>query len=283
MENALECCDFMTLFEAAYKRIRIARYKNIPLTLIYIELSRNLVLYVFCFMRIKLIPIFVLVLFVFANTGWAQRSDVTISFSEQFFDAILDAVFQNGGALEFPLASSFDNQREMTDIAFAGDESFFVKSFVPSPLACTEKLRLLREINGVRTSVRFRDGRIYSPLAFSGGYRPPFVGCVEFAGWAETNIDLEFDQSAQRLVARVRVLNVNLNGTGGIGGAVIARMLQSSIDKKVNPIEIFKLEKVSFMVPVQNSTVVRMKAISVRHEISNGVMNIHITYDFLKG
>ena len=37
----------------------------------------------------------------------------------------------------------------------------------------------LREMNGVRTAVRFREGKVYVPLAFSGMYSPPFVGCVE--------------------------------------------------------------------------------------------------------
>ena len=87
-------------------------------------------------------------------------------------------------------------------------------------------------MNGVRTAVRFRDGKILAPLAFSGSYNPPFVGCVPFSGWAESVIDLEFDQNSQRLIARARVLNVNLNGTGGIGGSVVAKLVQGSIDKK---------------------------------------------------
>jgi hypothetical protein len=121
-----------------------------------------------------------------------------------------------------------------------------------------------------------------APLAFSGNYNPPFIGCVSFAGLAETVIDLEFDQQNQRLVARARVLNVSLNGTGGVGGSVIAKLVQSSIDKKVNPIELFRTDKVSFMLPVQNNTTLRMKAVGVRYEITNGGVNIHIAYEFAK-
>ena len=56
-------------------------------------------------------------------------------------------------------------------------------------------------------------------------------------------IDLEFDQASQRLVARARVLNVNLSGTGGVGGTVVAKLVQSSIDKKINPIELIQLNR----------------------------------------
>ena len=137
-------------------------------------------------------------------------------------------------------------------------------------------------MNGVRTAVRFREGKIYVPIAFSGSYAPPFIGCVGFSGWAETNLDLEFDQTGQRLVGRVRVLNVNLNGTGGVGGSVIAKLIQGSIDKKLNPIEIMRLDKISFGVPIQNVGNLSMKALAVRPEVANGSLNVVVTYQFVK-
>lgn len=130
--------------------------------------------------------------------------------------------------------------------------------------------------------MRFRDGKILAPLAFAGNYNPPFVGCVAFSGWAESSIDLEFDQNAQRLVARVRVLNVNLNGTGGIGGSVVAKLVQSSIDKRINPIELFQLSKLSFAVPLKGSGELSMRAVGLRHELQNGTINVVVTYEFGK-
>lgn len=234
-------------------------------------------------MRTNKIAAIAVSLLMFAVSVSAQRGGVTITLDEQFFDAVLDAVFQNGGPPEFQLGSNIKTVKEKR--YRASDTPNIGNSFAAPlrPTSCTDRVRLLRENNGVRTTVRFRDGKIYAPLAFSGSYSPPFIGCVEFAGWAETNLDLEFDQAAQRVVARVRVLNVNLNGTGGAGGTVIARLLQNSIDKKLNPIEIMKLEKLSFILPVQNSNAVKMKAVSVRNEIVNGALNVHITFDFLKG
>ena len=93
----------------------------------------------------------------------------------------------------------------------------------------------------------------------------------------------EFDQAGQRVIGRVRVLNVNLNGTGGVGGSIIARMIQSSIDKKLNPIDIISLEKMHFMLPIRSSAKVRARATAVRPDVGNTVLSFHITYSFEKG
>ena len=215
--------------------------------------------------------IFLPVLFV---SGFAQRSEITISFNEQFFDSLLDAVFQNAGPIEFPIAENRGESAQPAGFSFAPSRK--------AP-ACTESVRLLREVGGVRTAVRFRDGKIYAPLAFSGSYSPPFIGCVEFSGWAETNVDLQFDQNGQRLIARAQVLNVSLNGTGGLGGTVIARMLQGSIDKKINPIEVVRLDKLSFLIPMKTAGAIRMRAVGMRHDIGSGGLNVHVAFEFLKG
>jgi len=216
--------------------------------------------------------IFVLLIAVFS--AQAQRPEVTITLNETFFDGVLDALFQNAGPIEFSIASNGTQNTQQPRQVLSFRES--------SNGSCKEVIQLQRENNGVRTAVRFREGKILAPLAFAGNYNPPFVGCVSFAGYAETSIDLEFDQQNQRLIARARVLNVSLNGTGGVGGSVIAKLVQGSIDKKINPIEIFRMERLSFLVPVQNTGGLRMKAVGVRHDVDNGLLRIHIAYEFAK-
>lgn len=206
--------------------------------------------------------------------AFAQKAEVTISLNEAFFDAALDALFTGGAPLEFSIA---ENGRPSTKAPRPLVNSF---ASLPANPTCSETIKIQREVNGVRTAVRFRDGKILAPLAFSGNYNPPFVGCVAFSGWAESSIDLEFDGNAQRLVARARVLNVNLNGTGGVGGSVIAKLVQGSIDKKINPIEIFQLGKLSFSVPVKGSADLKMRATGIRHELLNGVINVVVSYEF---
>jgi hypothetical protein len=222
----------------------------------------------------------------------AQKPEVTISLNEAFFDSLLDSVFQNFDPPEFSMAGRDLDLRDAetrSKIDFLGvSYSAFVHTGVSRSLnaengQCVESVKILREMRGVRTAVRFRDGKIVLPLAFSGNYAPPFLGCVEFAGWAESNLDLEFDQGTQRLVGRVRVNSVNLNGTGGIGGSVIAKLIQGSIDKKMNPIEILSLDKVSFGLPVQRSGTLKMRAHRIKPEVGNGVLYVRVEYDFVKG
>lgn len=197
-------------------------------------------------------------LLLFSGVANAQRAEMTLSLNDAFFDAALDSVFQNFDAPSFPI------KEQRTS-------------------GCDESVTILREMNGVRTAVRFREGKVSVPLAFRGRYSLPFVGCTDFAGWAETNIDLEFDRDGQRLVGRARVLNVNLNGSGGVGGSMIAKMLQSSIDKKLNPIDLVKLENISFAFPIRSTGTLKMRAISVRPDVSTGQLDLVITYEFLKG
>lgn len=231
-----------------------------------------------------------LAVFLFVSAAAAQKAEVTVSLNEAFFDALLDSMYQNYDPPEFSVAGAFPKggdiapaTRTMSGVyAFSFAETASTAAKRSAQPVCSETVKILREMSGVRTAVRFREGKIYVPLAFSGNYNPPFVGCVEFAGWAESVVDLEFDQAGQRLIGRARVQSVNLNGTGGVGGTLIAKLIQGSIDKKLNPIEILRLDKVSFGVPIQNTGNIRMKAVGITPEISNGMLNIRIAYDFLK-
>ena len=245
------------------------------------------------FMRI-LLPVFLILLLASFSIA-QQKAEVTISLNEAFFDAALDAVFQRGGPLEFAIAENNTSSNPEFPSMMAGSEANFsnishqtfpttdrsVSRFHRLNTECAETIKIQREMNGVRTSVRFRDGKIFAPIAFTGNYDPPFIGCVPFGGLAESLIDLEFDRSSQRLIAKARVLNVSLNGTGGVGGTVIARMVQSSIDKKINPIEIIKLDKLTFAVPIKGSNGVQMKATGIRYELVNGSINIVVSYEFV--
>ena len=202
---------------------------------------------------VKRLSAIVVLFFLFVAAASAQKADVTVTLGEPFFDSLLDAVLSSD-APDFPIGQRSES--------------------------CSESIKVRREMSGVRTSVHFREGRITVPLAFSGEHALPFVGCVEFAGVADTVIDLEFDRAGQRLVGRANVQRVNLNGSGGIGGAMIASLLQNSIDRRLNPFEIMQLDKLSFAVPIQNSRGLRAQAIAVRPEVGNGQLSVVISYQF---
>ena len=214
----------------------------------------------------------------------AQRPEVAITLNEAFFDSLLDAIFQNAPPPEFSIAASGTKRNGSQSMGFANGSYRSDMSYTSNKnvAQCKEAVQLQRENNGVRTAVRFRDGKILAPLAFTGNYNPPFVGCVPFSGYAETAIDLEFDQPNQRLIAKARVLNVYLNGIGGVGGSLVAKLVQSSIDKRINPIEIIRTDKLSFALPIQNGSSVKMKATGFRHELDNGALRLIISYEFTK-
>lgn len=210
----------------------------------------------------------------------AQKPEVTVTLNEAFFDSLMSALFDSSTPLEFSIAAAKERTpaEARSSVAFASGFA----SDDSKAAACKEVVQIVKENNGVRSAVRFRENKILAPLAFNGSYDAPFIGCVPFSGYAETVIDLEFDQQNQRLIARARVTNVSLNGTGGVGGGLIAKMLQGSIDKKINPMELVSLEKLSFMLPVQKESNLKMKAAGVRHEVLNGALNIHVAYEFIK-
>ena len=234
-------------------------------------------------MRHKNLHSFIAVFLVFltVSAARAQRSEIAVTLNESFFNALVDSVFNNFDTIEFPIAKSDEKGPERGIVPPPINSFGFTERVTQAP--CGETIRVLRESGGVRTSVRIREGRIFVPLAFSGTYSPPFVGCVEFAGWADTSIDLEFDRDGQRLVGHATVASVNLNGAGGVGGAFIAKMMQRSLDQKMNPLEILRLDKLSFAIPIQNSGNLRLRAVGARPELSAGSLTLHIEYEFLKG
>lgn len=222
----------------------------------------------------------VLAVLCFASFANAQQAQVTISLDEKFFDSLLDAIFSDSSPLEFPIAQ-ISPKSKVRSPRF-GTFSFDNVNYKKAKSYCDEKIVLQREINGVRTAVRFRDGKIYAPIAFTGSYNPPLIGCIDFQGYAETNIELQFDQNTQTLYGRAQVLNVNLGGISNVAGNLLARIVQNSIDRKINPIEILRTDKVSFVVPIQKNGSLNMKAVGVTHDIGQGVLNVHIAYEFQK-
>lgn len=226
-----------------------------------------------------------------ANFANAQTTEIKISLDEEFFDALLEAVFTHLDEPSVPIASKDGRVKGDTDV---GETNSFVRkasysnnnqtiSNADSSRRCDESIKLKREIDSVRTAVRFRGGKIYAPIAFLGNYNPPLIGCIEFKGWAETYIDLSYDKSKNALIGKAKVINVNISGTGGVGSRLLTRFVQSSIDNKVNPIEIIKLDKLSFTTPIQNAGKLKMNALGIRHKVNNESLDVYIKYRFEKG
>src|SRR5688500_10783384 len=100
----------------------------------------------------------------------APPAEATVAINEQFANSFLDAIFDN---LKEPSVS----------LNRSGSAEY----------GCASVATLKREVGGIRTNVRCQHGRISAPLAFAGSYYSSLLGCIQFSGWANPTINLEFD------------------------------------------------------------------------------------------
>ena len=136
----------------------------------------------------------------------------------------------------------------------------------------------------MRTAVHFDNGRITGPLAFAGAYNSTLMGCIEFSGWADSEVNLSFDANRQALVARFHLRDIHLSDVPSLANGPVLNMVQSTIDRKYNPVELLTLEQLSSRVNVQPAGgALRLRAMDVRPEITPNALTLHIMYEFVKG
>jgi hypothetical protein len=191
--------------------------------------------------------------------------EVTVSLNEQLFNALLEAMFALPNPPTFPLARG--------------------NSSAGGGRNCASEISLAREMNGTRTAVRFQAGRIVAPIAFSGSYSAPLIGCLKFEGWADTNLNLSFDGSKQALTARVEVKAVHLKKVPALFGDGITGLVQDTLDARFNPVEILRAEQLSARLPMTKTGsggTLRLRAREVRHEVLANELRLRILYEFVR-
>ena len=138
-------------------------------------------------------------------------------------------------------------------------------------------------MSGVRTAVRFENGRITAPLAFTGTYNTGLLGCLRFRGWADTVINLEFNRERQTLNAHVDVVDIHLSGIPQLANGVVVQMVQNAIDQRINPIEILQATQLTTRLPISASGgALSLRAKDLRPEVVPGAVRLHIIYEFIK-
>ena len=189
-------------------------------------------------------------------------AEATIMVNEQFLNSFLNGIF--------------DNLNEPTMPLTVGGAR--------SSAQCASEIRLKREVGGVRTAVHFENGRIAGPLAFAGAYNSSLLGCVEFNGWADAEVSLEFNRERRALVARFKVRDIHLNNTPGLLNGPLMTMVQNTIDRRYNPVDLLTLEQLSTRVNIQPAGgALRLEATDIRPEITPGGLALHISYRFVRG
>jgi hypothetical protein len=195
-----------------------------------------------------------------ATSGPAAEAIVTIN--EQFLNSFLTAIFDNLQEPSMPLT-----------IGGAA-----------SSAQCASEIRLKREVGGVRTAVHFENGRIVGPLAFAGAYYLPLLGCFQFSGWADSEVNLEFNSERRALVARFRLRDIHLNDVPVLANGALVNMVQTAIDQRYNPVDLFSLDQLSTRVNIQPAKgALQLRAKDIRPEITPAGLILHIIYEFVKG
>ncbi|MFN2578685.1 MAG: hypothetical protein ABR607_13455 [Pyrinomonadaceae bacterium] len=192
----------------------------------------------------------------------SPAAEATVTVNEQFLNSFLTAMFDNLNEPSMPLT-------------MGGAES------TPQ---CASEIHLKREVNGTRTAVHFENGRIVGSLAFAGAYSASLMGCIEFTGWADAEVNLDYDGSRRALVARFHVRDIHLNNTPAILNGPLLGMVQGTIDRRYNPVELLTLEKLSTRVDIQPAGgALRLRAREVRAEVTPSAVTLHIIYEFARG
>ncbi len=192
----------------------------------------------------------------------AAAPQATIIVNQQFLNSFLTAMFDNLQEPAMPL--TVGGAQSTSD--------------------CTSEIRLKREGSGVRTAVHLENGRIVGPLAFAGAYNSTLLGCVEFTGWADAELTLEFNRERRAVLARFRLRDIHLNNTPGVLNDPLRNMVQSQIDRRYNPLELFTLEQLSTRAGIKPAGgALKLEATDVRPEISPDELALHITYRFVRG
>src|SRR5256714_12353638 len=188
--------------------------------------------------------------------------EVTVVLPDRLFNALIESLFTLPQPPTFTLSQTGDNKG-----------------------GCASEITLEREQLGTRTVVEFRAGQIIAPIAFKGAYNAPLIGCLKFQGWADTTLNLAFDQAQQALVARVIVREVHLSKVPSMMNNGITGLVQDALDARINPIQILRAEQLSLQLPLTKLATggsLRLRAREVRQEIAPHELRVRIIYEFVR-
>ncbi len=204
-------------------------------------------------------------------SGESPPSSIVVSLSDSFVNQLLSTVFRDLGPPTFNLASGGSSTS-------GSDTSVFTPATFQG--GCTNSVTLAQEGGGVKTQAQFVNGNITAPLVFSGSYN--LLGqCTQFKGWAQTSIQLSFDQPSQTVFGRVNVEGVNLEGVAPFANNFVTVFVRNAIDSKVNPLEIIRPTQLQLMIPVKASDgAVKAQVKDIKSEVKDGQLRLHVTYDF---
>ena len=145
---------------------------------------------------------------------------------------------------------------------------------------CSSQITVLPQGSGVDTGVTFENNQLGAQLAFNGSYASP-VGCLNFSGWSNANLQLRFDQSTNNVFGQLNVETVNLDGVNPVWSALITPFVQSSLNSRVNPIPILNGNQMAVNTPIAAAKGNLQAHIEdVRGEVRDNTLNLFVVYNF---
>ena len=148
--------------------------------------------------------------------------------------------------------------------------------------SCQSSITILPQGSGVQTGVQFENNRLNAPLAFSGRYS--MGQCFQFSGWAQSSLELRFDQNTQSVFGIVNVETVNLDGWNPVVSGLITPIVQSTINERVNPIKIVDGKQLAVDLPiVASGGDLKAGVNDVRAEVKDNSLNLFVIYGFNGG
>jgi hypothetical protein len=100
---------------------------------------------------------------------------------------------------------------------------------------CSNEITLLPEGSGVKLACSSAMDR-FQRLWFSAVAIVLVGNCMQFKGWAQTSIQLRFDESKQTVYGNVSVDGVNLEGVSPVANSFVTVFVQTAINQRVNPL-----------------------------------------------
>lgn len=194
-----------------------------------------------------------------------------IVLKQDFFNEVLKTIFRDMNAPSFPLSLTENTGAKKSEAASYA---------LLQGGACDGRITLLPEGSGVQSTLKFENNKIVAPLAFSGTYNS-MLGCINFSGWTQANLELRFDPAQQTVIGQLNIETVNLDGISSFLGGIVTPLVQKTLNERVNPIQILQGKQIALNLPIA-ATNGNMQATvkDVRAEIKDSALNLYVIYEF---
>ena len=199
----------------------------------------------------------------------------SVVLNQQFFDTVLATIFRDMNAPAFPLNLTGRNN---FDVAPRPQLASF--ALQNNSGNCDGRIILQPTGSGATTGVRLENGKITAPLAFTGS--TSIIGqCINFAGWAQANLALRYDETQQTVFGQINVETVNLDGVSPLISGFVTPLVQTTINNRVNPIVILRGQQIALNMPIAATEgTLKANVKDVRSEIKENALNLYVTFDF---